>query len=128
MAYLEPDLFFKLENMSYNVLCNDTFSRYIALHPDEPTIISNNVSVSFMDVATPVTLSELKAERNNQQAILTWKTLEETNFSHFEIEKSIDLNNWQIIGEVTSSRSYLPIIRSSPKFTPKKKRHLSMPP
>ncbi len=103
MAYLEPDLFFKLDNMSYYAPCNASFSRFIALHPDEPTIISNNVSVTFMDVATPVTLSEFKAERNSQQAILTWTTLEETNFSHFEIEKSIDLNNWQKIGEVISN-------------------------
>jgi hypothetical protein len=100
---LESDRFFLLENIYHYIPCNGGYSRFIALHPDAPTTVSRNVDVDFTALATPVTLSEFNVQISNQQAQLIWKTVEETNFSHFEIEKSLDLNTWTKIGEVISA-------------------------
>ncbi len=50
--------------------------------------------------ALPVTLLSFKAEKQENTAQLTWQTTEEKDFSHFDIERSVDARNWQGIGRV----------------------------
>ena len=50
----------------------------------------------------PVVLEKFELRRNDKGNLLTWKTSSETNFSHFEIEKSIKNNTFETIGKVGS--------------------------
>lgn len=50
--------------------------------------------------ALPVTIVDLTAQKNNEFVLLKWYATYETNFKKFEIERSIDGNNYYKIGEV----------------------------
>jgi hypothetical protein len=51
----------------------------------------------------PVELMVFTAEAVNNDAELKWSTASEENFSHFEVEKSIDGYVWEHIGDVQGS-------------------------
>ena len=52
------------------------------------------------DEALPIELKSFSASKSAQNINLDWVTAKEENFSHFEIERSIDQNNWNQIGLV----------------------------
>lgn len=49
------------------------------------------------DPVLPVTLAYFNAQKAENQAHLTWSTLEEANSSHFELQRSTNGRNWTII-------------------------------
>lgn len=51
----------------------------------------------------PVTLANFQAIREGSVAFLAWSTTEETNSDRFEIERSENGGNWQLIGTVQSA-------------------------
>jgi hypothetical protein len=51
----------------------------------------------------PVTLIEFKGEINNEVVRLKWSTAQESNSSHFDIEKSADGNSYTRIGTVSAA-------------------------
>jgi hypothetical protein len=51
-------------------------------------------------IALPITLSRFTANKKEKSVILDWSTSSEINGSHFEIERSQDLNFWSKIGEI----------------------------
>lgn len=51
----------------------------------------------------PVTLQSLQAKVVEQQGLVTWKTTDEVNFSHFEVERSEDGKSFATIGHVDSN-------------------------
>lgn len=48
----------------------------------------------------PIDLKSFSASKSGKQIALDWVTAKEENFSHFEIERSIEQNNWNQIGLV----------------------------
>ncbi|WP_375580953.1 T9SS type A sorting domain-containing protein [Marivirga tractuosa] len=48
----------------------------------------------------PIKLKSFTASKSAKNISLDWVTAKEENFSHFEIERSIDQNNWEQIGMV----------------------------
>ena len=64
------------------------------------TATSNTV---YNNGTAPVTLGYFKGEVKNSNALLSWQTATEINFSHFEIEQSTDGSKWNNIGKVSSS-------------------------
>lgn len=50
----------------------------------------------------PVTLANFTAKAENNAALLSWTTTEETNSDRFEIERSRNGKNWNQIGQVKS--------------------------
>lgn len=48
----------------------------------------------------PIELKSFIASKSNQNINLDWVTAKEENFSHFEIERSVDQNKWEPIGFV----------------------------
>ncbi|MGG7665875.1 choice-of-anchor tandem repeat GloVer-containing protein [Dyadobacter sp. BHUBP1] len=64
-------------------------------------------SVSTMTLipagALPVTLVDFNAKLQENQGMLTWRTTEESNFSHFELQRSHDARTFSTIGEVSTS-------------------------
>lgn len=53
-------------------------------------------------VVLPLKLGQFSASKNAGGVMLNWETLSEENTAHFEIERSIDGNNWLAIGQVTA--------------------------
>jgi len=51
----------------------------------------------------PVTGLQTTAVRNNNDVMVKWQTLTETNTSHFVVEKSIDGKNWEALGTVAAA-------------------------
>ncbi|MES1197938.1 MAG: T9SS type A sorting domain-containing protein, partial [Chitinophagaceae bacterium] len=51
----------------------------------------------------PVTLINFEAAWQNGSVYLNWSTSSEQNVSHFEIEKSLDGNNFNVIGSVNAA-------------------------
>ena len=71
----------------------------------DPTIqvtltATTNIRAVFDDDALPVRLISFDVKREDKVAVLRWRTAGETNFSHFEVEHSIDGNTWNKSGEV----------------------------
>ena len=53
--------------------------------------------------ALPVTLISFNGEEIEKEAVLNWQTANEANASHFEVERSIDVRNFQKIGRVEAA-------------------------
>jgi len=51
----------------------------------------------------PVTLISFNAVKEENTALLTWATSEETNSDHFEIQHSTDGKNWEAVGTLASN-------------------------
>ncbi len=65
------------------------------------TFISINASAaSSNSIPLPLELLSFKARLDGENGLLNWVTAQELNFSHFEVEKSLDIYNWQRIGFV----------------------------
>lgn len=69
-----------------------------------PEVISNTITMQISG-GLPVSLLYFKAARQENTILLTWKTTEETNFSHFSIQRSADARAWQAIGTVAAKGS-----------------------
>ncbi|ADR23297.1 hypothetical protein MATR_28540 [Marivirga tractuosa] len=52
------------------------------------------------DEALPIELKSFTASKSGKNIDLNWVTAKEENFSHFEIERSLDQENWSQIGLV----------------------------
>ena len=86
-----PRLFTMASNKLY-VIIND------GLHGDE-------LWVANMEAALPLTLLEFNGRLVSSDAILTWKTTNESNTLSFTIERSIDAANYSSIGSVQAANS-----------------------
>jgi hypothetical protein len=73
-----------------------------------------NVYTLGMDAggALPVTLVSFKATAQEQNARLEWKTSQQINSSHFDIERSKDAKSWNTIGQLASESGVLATLTS----------------
>ncbi len=56
-----------------------------------------------LESALPVTLAHFSAKRREAHAHLSWTTMEETNSSHFEIQRSADGRVWRTLENVKAA-------------------------
>ncbi len=88
----------------YYVSLADHLSRDVAPVSDAtyfyPTTSTGAGDLKFyaLDVVLPLNLLEFTAQATYQTAFLTWKTADERNVSHFEIERSTNVKHWEKIG------------------------------
>ncbi|WP_296620292.1 T9SS type A sorting domain-containing protein [Marivirga sp.] len=71
--------------------------------PCETTISAKTCEdggTNFCETSLPIELKSFEVSKAGQNIALNWVTAKEENFSHFEIERSIDQNNWSQIGLV----------------------------
>lgn len=59
--------------------------------------------ISSTSVPLPVTLTSFNAVKSEKQAFLQWNTSTETRSDYFEIQRSRDGKNWNILGTVQAS-------------------------
>ncbi|HET8860780.1 T9SS type A sorting domain-containing protein [Marivirga sp.] len=67
---------------------------------DFQDIIAAGGADSVNDGTLPIELKSFSASKSGKNIDLDWVTAKEENFSHFEIERSIDQKNWEQIGLV----------------------------
>ncbi|MFK8054968.1 MAG: hypothetical protein AB8F78_02510 [Saprospiraceae bacterium] len=72
----------------------------IFFHPTVVTWFFNNVPL-------PVSLVSFDAEIQDNVVNLSWKTASEIDHSHFEVERTQDLQNWKVIANVTDHNEEL---------------------
>ena len=61
--------------------------------------------VQTSNVVLPLTLLEFNGSLQNNNAVLNWKTDNEQNTSHFEVERSIDGSHYASVGNVTAANT-----------------------
>lgn len=63
--------------------------------------------IALVSTPLPVTLISLTASKSTEGIGLTWKTAQEKDFSHFEVEKSTDARQFRKIGTVIGANTGL---------------------
>jgi hypothetical protein len=71
----------------------------------DPHGLDNFVYSTTGPCALPINLINFKSQQVDKQINLSWKTSHERDFSHFEIEKSYDTNEFIKIDRINSSNS-----------------------
>jgi hypothetical protein len=76
------------------------------LHIGEENLASpfRSISAEWID-PLPVRLVTFDATLENNVANLQWNTVDEVDFSHFEVQKSTDTKNWATLSNVSSNPS-----------------------
>lgn len=68
------------------------------------TNTAGGVNLNIVSVL-PLTLLEFNGQAVNEKVVLKWKTAEEVNTSHFNIERSTDGQHYAAIGNITAAGS-----------------------
>jgi hypothetical protein len=63
-------------------------------------LAGNRIKRYFISAPLPLNLITFEGKRFEQSVILNWQTTNETNFSHFEVEKSLNTAEFGVIGQV----------------------------
>lgn len=69
------------------------------------TANSNNITMT-VNAVLPIELLSFNGQATEGGNLLTWQTAEETNASHFDVEKSLDGKNFYKIGVVKTKGNY----------------------
>lgn len=57
---------------------------------------------SVSGLVLPVKLLAFSAKPSGDDVVLNWKTVSEINFSHYDIQRSVDQRNWEYLGRITA--------------------------
>lgn len=66
----------------------------------------SNVAQVKIDIVTdplPVKLAYFDVQKTENAALLEWRTAEETNSAHFDVQRSDDTRNWRVLGAVEAA-------------------------
>ena len=92
------------ENQSMDLEWSYTGSstQTVVFHENETDqlFVTELACLETSEAVLPVDLISFTAVSNEQHSILNWKTAIEINTSHFDIERSDDLNKWEKIAEI----------------------------
>jgi hypothetical protein len=93
-----------LTEFNFGTLTQDTvlFVRSIRASCPTDTSAAHAITLRAIDAPLPVTLAEISASRDGSNALIQWATTEETDNHYFEVQRSSDLRNWEVIGTVYS--------------------------
>lgn len=67
------------------------------------TITGGYSDDNIIPTSLPVTITDFQLKKNNNKVLLNWETQSEINFSHFELERSEDLNTFISIATINGS-------------------------
>lgn len=73
--------------------------------PATATSMTGPDPAGFTQVTLPVTFVSFSANRSNGTVRLVWNTANENNNSHFDVERSANGSEWEIIGDVDAGTS-----------------------
>ncbi|MCE7044251.1 T9SS type A sorting domain-containing protein [Dyadobacter sp. CY312] len=104
-AIYDNPLYYNINNLQVYKPCSASLESQEFLHIGEENIASpfRSISVKWIQDPLPVRLVKFDVSLENKNALLQWKTADEVDFSHFEIEKSSDAKKWNAVSNVGSN-------------------------
>lgn len=100
---LEAFLIDKFLNTSTPLSLEDTSFVNISITADRASAASDRFEVVFRQMAAlPVTLTSLKAVLKNKDILVEWNVENESGMKKYQVEKSLDGNNFTSIAEVAA--------------------------
>ncbi|MBG9376011.1 T9SS type A sorting domain-containing protein [Panacibacter sp. DH6] len=69
----------------------------------ECSMTATKINMNLQTCVLPVKIGVFTGVYKNEQSLLQWKTLQEINSNYFEIEHSVDAQNFNSIGKVNAS-------------------------
>jgi len=75
--------------------------------PAEATSLTGPDPAGFTVVTLPVTFVSFSAGRSNGTVQLVWNTANETNNSHFQVERSVNGSDWETLANIAAGASAL---------------------
>lgn len=72
---------------------------------DQAGQLSNiaQVKVNILTDPLPVTLAYFDVQKTEDAALLEWRTTEEINSAHFDVQRSTDTRSWRVLGSVKAT-------------------------
>jgi hypothetical protein len=104
-AIYDNPLYYNINNLQVYNPCDNTVQRFLHIGQNNHPEPFRSLELQFYNLATPVRLSNFDVTAVAQEAQLNWGTTEEVGFSHFEVLRSNDLNQWESIGNVASNEA-----------------------
>jgi hypothetical protein len=77
--------------------------RFWGASASDGTVRIDNVRVTHFSTTLPVELLSFSGETSNGRVLLSWETASEQNSSHFEVESSVDSENWKTAEILTAA-------------------------
>ena len=106
-AYLEDSYLATSNPIDLNGLTNLNFS----VTPDVASAVANRFRIVFKSMSVlPVSFTSVKAYQKNNLVAVEWKVENETAINKYDIEKSIDGNNFSKINSVAAAGNNHPAI------------------
>lgn len=102
-VYNNPN-YFNVRNLQIFEACDDAVQDFLHLGNYNNIRPFRAFSVEWVE-SLPVTLVSFKVSVENNTSHLIWKTADEVNFSHFNIEKSTDAKHWSVLSKIFSTPS-----------------------
>ncbi len=106
-----PIVFFRDNIGASPAQCEDQSGsiKYLSVSPTLSTPADvYNTWTSICSIALPLQITSFAGHKENNTVLLSWQTQNEMNVSHFEIERSINGNSFQVINNVQAANSPLP--------------------
>lgn len=103
-VYENPD-YYNVKNLNIYTSCDPGYQPF--LHVGEKNLIRpfRSIELEWTEVPLPVTLVHFDVTAESNNVNLSWRTAFETDFSHFEVEKSLNAKTWNSLARVNGNNS-----------------------
>jgi hypothetical protein len=103
----DDESYYNVTNLNIYVPCTNSYQRF--LHVGERNLVRpfRSIELKWIPDPLPVSLISFTANSEFSHVNLQWRTTNETDFSHFEVEKSQDSKKWESILRINGNNSGL---------------------
>jgi hypothetical protein len=103
----DDESYYNVANLNIYVPCTNSYQRF--LHVGERNLVRpfRSIELKWIPDPLPVSLISFTANSESSNVNLQWRTTNETDFSHFEVEKSQDSKKWESIVRINGNNSGL---------------------
>jgi hypothetical protein len=103
-ASYENPAYYNIQNLNIYVPCDTEYQRFLHVGETNPLHPFRSYDLEWTDQPLPVHLVSFEAKSAEGGVVLDWRTTQEENFSHFEIQKSMDSKAWKVLGTTASNK------------------------
>jgi hypothetical protein len=103
----DDESYYNVTNLNIYVPCTNSYQRF--LHVGERNLVRpfRSIELKWIPDPLPVSLISFTVNSESSNVNLQWRTTNETDFSHFEVEKSQDSKKWESILRINGNNSGL---------------------
>ncbi len=89
-------------NLKVYMPCDPTYQPFIAVNDSNRAYPNLLIDLEWYASTLPVQLASFELYKENDRVKLQWETTEELQFSHFEVERSVDGREWVKVDRVNA--------------------------